>query len=100
MKNLENILMRTINLKKMFVFKHLSESQESYRNHCTWAVTSGCKMILAGMASVIHGIVPALFTFTSAKCIVDLYYQRLHNHVNKDYQKYIRLMSDRHANKN
>jgi len=75
------------------LFKHLEDSQESYWSHCWWAVTAGGQMILAGILSIVHGLVPALFPFKSAKTVIDLYYKRLHNHKNKSYQDYIDQVS-------
>jgi hypothetical protein len=73
----------------MFRFKHLEDSQETYWSHCWWAVKSGVAMIVAGLASIVHGIWPQLFPFKTAKTVIDLYYKRLHNHKNKSYQDYI-----------
>jgi hypothetical protein len=75
-------------------FKHLEESQESYVSHCKWAVSAGLLMIWGGILSVIHGVLPSVFPFKSAKIIVDLYYKRLHNHKNKNYRDYINKVSN------
>ena len=77
-------------------FKHLQESQETYLHHLGWATKSGFLMIWTGVVSIIHGILPPLFPFRSAKTVIDLYYVRLHNHTNKEYQKYIKIMRDKH----
>ena len=78
------------------MFNHLKDSHESYFSHCRWAITAGVKMILAGILSIIHGLLPNLFAFTSAKTIIDLYYGRLHNHRNVKYQKYAKEQAKKH----
>jgi hypothetical protein len=70
--------------------EHLKKSQESYFSHLVWAIYAGIKMILVGFSSIIHGIIPAWFTGTAAKTVIDFYYKRLVNHPNKEYQEYIR----------
>lgn len=78
------------------MFKHLKDSEESYWSHCRWAVQAGLVMMWAGLLSIIHGLIPALFPFKSAKTIIDLYYKRLHNHKNKRYRDYITYVSNQH----
>lgn len=68
---------------------HLKASQETYVNHLLWASYAGFKMIFVGISSIIHGIVPAFFTGTAAKTIIDFYHKRLINHPNKEYADYI-----------
>jgi hypothetical protein len=81
----------------MLKFKHLEESRETYWSHCQWAVGSGFVMIWTGILSVIHGLIPSLFPFRSAKTVIDLYYKRLHNHNNKSYRDYIDRVSSDHT---
>jgi hypothetical protein len=69
--------------------QHLEASQVGYFEHLTWAVGAGFKLIWAGIASLIHSIVPALFPGTAAYTVIDLYHKRLENHPNKDYKDYI-----------
>ena len=69
--------------------KHLEESQVGYFEHLAWAVSAGVKLIWAGVASLIHSIVPALFPGTAAYTVIDLYHKRLENHPNKNYKDYI-----------
>lgn len=68
---------------------HLDASKETYTNHLLWASYAGVKMIVVGVSSIIHGIVPAFFTGTAAKMVIDFYHQRLINHPNKEYTDYI-----------
>jgi len=68
---------------------HLDASEETYTSHLLWASYAGIKMIVVGVSSIIHGIVPAFFTGTAAKMVIDFYHQRLVNHPNKEYTDYI-----------
>lgn len=79
-------------LKKSLV--HLKSSEETYVNHLLWASYAGFKMIFVGISSIIHGIVPAFFTGTAAKTIIDFYHKRLINHPNKEYADYISKQSN------
>lgn len=69
--------------------KHLDESQVGYFEHFAWAISAGFSLIWAGIASLIHAIVPSLFPGTAAYTVIDLYHKRLENHPNKDYKSYI-----------
>lgn len=52
--------------------KHLATVGESYSTHGWFAVKWGFFLIFTGLASVIHGIVPAWFPFTAPRNIVKL----------------------------
>lgn len=69
--------------------KHLENSKETYFNHLVWAILSGLRLIYAGIASLIHGIIPGFFPGTAAKTVIDLYHKRLIDHPNAEYQNYI-----------
>lgn len=69
--------------------KHLQNSETTYNEHAKWAIGASIKLIWAGVASFLHAIHPSLFPGTAAKTVIDLYYQRLHNHPNPDYKAYI-----------
>jgi hypothetical protein len=71
------------------ISNHLNKSKETYVSHLVWAVYAGVKMIFIGISSIIHGIIPSLFTGTSAKMVIDFYHDRLVNHPNQDYRDYI-----------
>jgi hypothetical protein len=71
--------------------QHLIDSQTTYFNHAIWAFKSGIYMIYAGITSLIHAIYPGFFPGTAAKTVIDLYYQRLHNHANPAYKSLIKL---------
>jgi hypothetical protein len=72
---------------------HLESSRETYISHLLWASYAGVKMILVGISSIIHGIVPGFFTGTAAKMIIYFYHKRLINHPNKEYADYISKQS-------
>jgi len=70
--------------------RHLALSKVSYSEHLTWAIKSGFVLIGIGIASIIHGIAPFLFEGTTAKKVIEIFYQHLYNHPNPDYQNQIR----------
>jgi hypothetical protein len=70
--------------------KHLELSKVSYVDHLIWALKSGVILIAIGIASIIHGIAPFLFEGTTAKKIIEIFYQHLYNHPNPEYQIAIR----------
>ena len=70
--------------------KHLKLSKVSYVDHLIWALKSGFILIAIGIASIIHGIAPFLFEGTTAKKVIEIFYQHLYNHPNPDYQVAIR----------
>jgi hypothetical protein len=69
---------------------HLDKSQTTYFAHLKWALWAGMKLLWAGIASIIHGIVPSWFDGVAAKTVIDLYHSQLSNHPNPDYQLQIR----------
>lgn len=73
--------------------EHLQKSQEGYMSHFVWAELSGLRLILAGLASLVHGLVPGLFPGTAAMTVIDLYHKRLIDHPNNEYQDYINRVS-------
>ena len=68
------------------VSNHLQKSRTTYTAHLKWAVYAGSVLIITGFASILHGIFPSLFEGKAAKTIIELYYRRLYNHPNPDYQ--------------
>lgn len=69
--------------------KHLEKSKETYFSHLLWAILAGFRLIWAGIASIIHGLIPGFFPGTAAKTVIFLYHKRLMNHPNTEYQDYI-----------
>jgi hypothetical protein len=70
--------------------EHLEDSGKTYRQHFSGAYYYGFRLIIAAIASFIHGIFPFLLRGTAALTIIDAYYDELHNHKNSEYQKYIK----------
>ena len=69
--------------------EHLTKSKETYLSHFVFANRAGLKLLVAALASFIHGFFPNLLPGKAAKTIIDLYHKRLVNHPNKEYQDYI-----------
>lgn len=65
---------------------HLKKSNTTYTAHLVWAVYAGLVLIVTGIASIIHGLFPFLFEGTAAKTIINMFYRKLYNHPNPDYQ--------------
>jgi hypothetical protein len=55
---------------------HLKEANKSYFEHTKFAVVAGLDLILTGIISIIHGIIPTLFPFYAEKKI-DEYHQKV-----------------------
>lgn len=70
--------------------EHLIDSQKTYKQHLKGAYYYGYKLFIGSITSFIHGLFPFLFQGTSAKIIIDAYYDELHNHKNPEYQQYIK----------
>ena len=69
--------------------KHLQESCTTYVNHFKFAVYASVLLIYAGVASIIHAFVPALFKGTAAFIVIKLYKERLVNHPNTLYKQWM-----------
>jgi uncharacterized protein YjeT (DUF2065 family) len=52
--------------------KHLKEAGKAYGPHGLFAVKAGVLLVYAGLASIIHGLIPALFPFKSRDIVRDL----------------------------
>lgn len=69
--------------------EHLKKSKETYVKHLIWAVYAGIRLIWAGIASIIHAVVPGFFPGTAAKTVIEFYHKRLSDHPNQEYRDYI-----------
>ena len=56
----------------MLFRKHLTEAGKSYWNHFMFAFRAGFLLIYAGIASIIHALIPSLFPFVSQKIVQKL----------------------------
>lgn len=70
--------------------QHLNKSKVSYTGHLVWALTAGVRLIYAGVASIIHGLVPSWFDGTAPKIIIDIYHNHLISHPNDEYKDMIK----------
>ena len=51
---------------------HLDSIDETYTEHARFAIRSGLRMIVAGIACVLHGLIPALFEATGSRTVREL----------------------------
>ncbi len=58
-------------IRKIFC-QHLKERNKQYWPHLIWAVYAGVLLIYAGIASIIHAVIPPLFPGTSERIVRDL----------------------------
>jgi hypothetical protein len=60
-----------VNLIRSFI-AHPTSVGESYTEHLFRAVYFGTRMLLAGMACLVHGVLPFLFVRTGSRAIAEL----------------------------
>ena len=60
--------------------KHPHSIGETYVEHMTAAAQFGAVMIAAGLACIIHAIVPALFARTASNAVASLYARMTRRH--------------------
>ena len=53
--------------------RHLDEVDEGYGKHLAQATRFGVRMILGGLACIVHGLLPFLFTTTGSRTIRELH---------------------------
>lgn len=68
---------------------HLTKSKVTYLQHLRWAFIAGLRLIWAGIASIIHGLIPSLMDGKAPKTIIDIYHSHLVNHPNGEYKEMI-----------
>jgi hypothetical protein len=61
-------------LEKIYTIflQHLRQTNQQYWPHFKWAVYAGVLLLYAGLASIIHAIIPPLFPGTSERIVRDL----------------------------
>jgi hypothetical protein len=59
-------------LRRLFV-EHPSSVGESYGQHALFALLTGFRMLCAGLACVVHGLLPFMFVKTGSRCIRELH---------------------------
>ena len=57
---------------KVFL-KHPREVGESYGEHFATATGFGARMVVGGLACIVHGVIPALFVRTASETVKALY---------------------------
>ena len=60
-----------MNLMRAFT-EHPASVGETYNEHLTNAVGFGIRMMLAGIACLVHGLLPFLFVRTGSRAITEL----------------------------
>ena len=60
-----------MNFTRLFT-EHPASVGESYGEHLFRAVYFGSRMVFAGIACVVHGVLPFLFVRTGSRAIADL----------------------------
>lgn len=53
-------------------FKHLVENGDSYTEHMGFAFVQGFSLLKAALASFVHGVLPSLLPYYSAKTVVEI----------------------------
>ena len=53
--------------------RHLKGVHESYVQHLKFAMKCGSKMAINGVACMLHGLVPFIFTHAASDCIKEMY---------------------------
>jgi hypothetical protein len=69
--------------------QHLEDSETRWLEHTKFALYASIMLLYASIASLIHAIIPAFFPSTAARIVAKLYKQRLENHPNPEYKKYL-----------
>jgi hypothetical protein len=61
-----------MDLHRLFT-EHPESVGESYLQHLVAAGTFGLRMVLGGLACLVHGLLPFLFERTGSNCVTDLH---------------------------
>jgi hypothetical protein len=61
-------------LKRLFC-EHPKSVNETYFEHLMFATGFGLRMLIGGLACVVHGLLPFLFKRTGSQCVCDLHAQ-------------------------
>ena len=70
-----------MNRPKLSFTEHPASVGESYVEHMGVAFSFGARMIVAGLACLLHGIFPFLFTKTGSRAIAELHERMVSNRV-------------------
>lgn len=69
--------------------QHLEDSKTTWTEHTKFAFYASFMLFCAAFASLVHAILPSLFPSTAARIVAKLYKQRLENHPNPTYRRYL-----------
>ncbi|MDG2243378.1 MAG: DUF6356 family protein [Rhodospirillaceae bacterium] len=61
-------------LKRLFS-EHPKSVNETYLEHLMFATGFGLRMLIGGLACVVHGLLPFLFKRTGSQCVCELHAQ-------------------------
>ena len=61
-----------MSIKRLFT-EHPATVGETYTEHCGHAWWFGCRLVLAGIACMVHALVPALFVRTGSNTVATLH---------------------------
>jgi hypothetical protein len=76
--------------------EHPTSVGETYAQHCAHAIGFGTRMVLAGVACILHGLLPFLFVRTGSRAVAQLHERMVINRrsvLPRDYAK-IRCIPD------
>jgi len=51
---------------------HPATVGETYGEHLVMATSFGCRMVLAGVACILHGLIPFVFVRTGSRAVAEL----------------------------
>lgn len=75
-------------LVKPYINAHLKENNESYVQHALFAVPTGLRIMWTGLALIVHGFMPFIFTKTAGDNINEIYaIFRIRRRMNHDTQE-------------
>jgi hypothetical protein len=68
--------------------EHLQKSKMGYFTHLYHAFSLGLVLIYAGLASIIHALIPCIYAAYSANKVTRIFYRVVYTSVNPDIQGY------------
>ena len=62
-----------MSLFRSIFIEHPASVDETYTQHCISALSFGTKMVVAGVACMVHGLLPALFVTRGSDTVCSLH---------------------------
>jgi hypothetical protein len=56
-----------------YLSEHLTAAGETYTTHCLHACTFAARLLVGGLACLVHAFLPFLFVQTASKCVAQLH---------------------------